>query len=99
VYFCTLEDCHFKIETALALGKRVICNLCGDEFVMSEYHIKLARPHCDSCSKTKVRGSDGQNHYIRKTNIQLLDSVAESTTDNLRSRLDLVAGMVSEEDI
>jgi len=98
IYFCTL-DCTFKIECSLALGKKSVCNLCGNEFVLNEYHIKLARPHCSDCSKTKVRGDDGKNHYIRRVNIPVLDSVAEDKASDLRSRLDAAVGVSSEEDI
>ena len=48
IYFCTLPDCNFKMDVALSLGKRSLCNLCGNEFIMNEYSIKLAKPHCEN---------------------------------------------------
>lgn len=99
VYFCTLPDCHFKIDCALALGKKSICNLCGAEFTMNEYTIKLKRPHCESCSKQKVKGNDGKNHFVRKNTVPILTEVAEETTEDLRSRLSFVTTQVNEEDI
>ena len=87
VYFCTMEDCHFKIECALSLGKRAICNLCNNEFVMNEYTIKLARPHCPDCSKQKVQGEDGKNYYVRKTSLPITNDIAKGNLDELRSRL------------
>lgn len=99
IFFCTLPDCHFKIEAALALGKLSICNLCGNEFIMGERDTKRVRPHCSKCSKIKVRGADGKNHFVRKISIPILDDVAESTVDSLRARLDNAAELVSEEDI
>lgn len=83
----------------LSLGKASICNLCGDEFILNEYHIKLAKPHCDKCSKQKIRGTDGKNRYIRRSTIQILDTIAESKADSLRDRLNSIVGVASEEDI
>jgi hypothetical protein len=99
VYFCTLPDCHFKIDTALALGKRTLCNICDSEFIINEYTTRLARPHCMDCSKQKVRGSNGKNHYVRKNAIPITESIAEENLGSLRSRL-IVATVVSmDEDI
>ena len=52
IYFCVL-DCKYKISPALAVGKKSICNRCGQEFVLTEYSVRLARPHCDACHKPK----------------------------------------------
>lgn len=52
VFFCAL-DCTFKISPALAEGKKSICWRCGEEFIMSEYSIRLAKPHCEACHKSK----------------------------------------------
>lgn len=99
IFFCTLPDCHFKIEAALALGKVCVCNLCGEDFIMTERDTKRVRPHCPKCSKVKVRGSDGKNHFIRKISIPILDEVAEGTVNDLRSRLNSAVTSGSEEDI
>lgn len=90
VYFCTLPDCNYKIETALALGKRSVCNLCDREFFLTEYHIKLAKPHCDACSKRKVRGTNGKNYYVRTTKTEssnLLGTLAQTSLSELKNRL------------
>lgn len=99
VYFCTLPDCQHKIECALAVGKVSICNLCGKEFVMNEYTVKLARPHCEPCSKRKVVGPDGKNHYVRENTLPILASVGVGDGDDLRSRLNDVVTPNTEEDI
>lgn len=52
VYFCAL-DCNFKIAVPLSLGKRSLCWRCGEPFNMNEYSIRLARPHCEKCHKSK----------------------------------------------
>lgn len=57
VYFCAL-DCNFKIQVPLSLGKKTICWRCGNPFTMNEYSIRLARPHCEKCHKSK----DGDSH-------------------------------------
>lgn len=61
VYFCAL-DCNFKIAVPLSLGKRVICWRCGEPFNMNEYSIRLARPHCEKCHKSK----DGVSPEIKE---------------------------------
>ena len=99
VYFCTLPDCHFKIEVALALGKLALCNLCNKEFTMNEYQCKLNRPHCDACSKRKVRGADGKVHYVRPTAIPVLATVAKENDNDLRTRLNSVVSPLVDEDI
>ena len=60
IFFCCLPDCNQKINISLALGKRSICWRCGAEFIMSDYSIRLAKPHCENCHKPKkeVKGED-----------------------------------------
>jgi hypothetical protein len=53
IFFCALPDCSFKTNTSLVLGKRSICWRCGNEFIMNEYSLRLAKPHCDDCHKPK----------------------------------------------
>ena len=53
IFFCALPDCNQKINISLALGKRSICWRCEEPFIMSEYSLRLAKPHCSNCHKTK----------------------------------------------
>jgi len=53
IFFCTLPDCKFKSSVPLLLGKRAICWRCGDEFLMSDYSLRLAKPHCENCHQSK----------------------------------------------
>ena len=99
IFFCTLPDCHYKIDSALALGKRSICNICSNEFIMSEYSLKLVRPHCNDCGKVKVKDHEGKDRFIKKITNQILTGVAADSTSSLRSRLDNVTGAADEEDI
>lgn len=66
VFFCALPDCKVKIDPALSLGKRSICWRCGEPFILSEYSIRLAKPHCENCHKPKslpaeFTGYDSEN--------------------------------------
>lgn len=99
VFFCTLPDCHYKIEVALALGKKSLCNICGDEFIMNEYTMKLIKPHCNNCGKVKVKDADGKNRYVKKVTSKVLSGLAESSSDDLRSRLDTATTVDVEHDI
>ena len=57
VFFCALPDCNFKINPSLALGKRSLCWRCGEPFIMNEYSLRLAKPHCENCHKPKIDSS------------------------------------------
>jgi hypothetical protein len=52
-FFCALPDCNKKMNPALALGKRSICWRCGEPFILNEYSLRLANPHCEKCHKPK----------------------------------------------
>jgi hypothetical protein len=99
VFFCTLPECHYKIDVPLALGKRTICNICGEEFIINEYTIKLAKPHCLDCGKVKVKGADGKSRYVKKVTNRVLAGVATDSLEDLRSRLDNVSAASLEDDI
>ena len=69
IFFCALPDCNKKISTALVLGKRSLCWRCGQEFLMSDYSLRLAKPHCDSCHKPKEKFHFDKLYYtIANTN-------------------------------
>lgn len=91
IYFCVLPDCHYKIDHALALGKRTICNICSVEFVMTEATLKLFRPHCNDCGKVKVQDADGNTRYVKKVTNKVLTDIGVGSADNLRSRLNSIA--------
>lgn len=88
IFFCTLPDCHFKVESPLALGKESICNICSNPFIMNERAIKLSRPHCNNCGRRVIKSDDGKRHYIRMHGGRILDAVATEEVADLRSRLD-----------
>lgn len=53
IFFCALPDCNSKLSLPLALGKRSLCWRCGEPFIMNEYSLRLAKPHCDKCHQPK----------------------------------------------
>ena len=53
IFHCILPDCYFKIDVPMSLGKKCICWRCNKEFILNEYSIRLARPHCNSCTHLK----------------------------------------------
>ena len=105
VFFCTLPDCHFKIDRHLALGKRALCNLCGEEFLMNEFTIKLVKPHCPNCGKVRIKDSDGKNRFVRKISNRAIvlreDTIQEADNSlfDLRSRLNNITEDELEKDI
>jgi ribosomal protein S27E len=94
-----LPDCHYKIDAPLSLGKRTLCNICGDEFIMNESTVKLTKPHCLNCGKVMVKDADGKKRYIKKVENRILSTIASETSQDLRSRLDSIAGQELEKDI
>lgn len=81
VFFCTLPDCNYKLDAELTLGKKIECWRCGKEFRQNEYSIRLAKPHCNACTKPKeVRGK------IPEVS-DMTNAIAAETTDNLKDRL------------
>jgi ribosomal protein S27AE len=99
VYFCTLPDCYFKIDTGLALGKKFLCNRCGEPFVMNQYSLRLAKPHCEKCHKTKdddvsirtlSEGTIKDRRQIptrRELDPTVLPEVADATISKLKNKL------------
>jgi hypothetical protein len=93
-------DCNYKIESAFALGKKTICNICGDEFIMNEYSVKLAKPHCTRCGKMKVTNADGKAKFVNKLRPQAaLAEMANDSVSSLKERLGKVVMMAKDEDI
>lgn len=108
VYFCTFPDCYFRVQCETMLGKRATCNLCGDEFTMTEYQIKLKSPHCAKCSKIKVKGHDGKKHYVRRDSLPFSAQIIQApvavedvkdVTEGLRARLASVLESDEDKDI
>lgn len=52
IYFCTL-DCDYKVNAKVALGKPCQCWICGKAFNLTEKSLRLVKPHCNECTKTK----------------------------------------------
>ena len=82
IFFCALPDCTFKINISLALGKRTICWRCGDTFIMTEYALRLAKPHCVKCHHPKneellIVGTIVKNEEFMR-DITLADRLAQA---------------------
>lgn len=61
IYFCALPKCNKKMKVGLALGKECICWRCGNVFQLNEYSIRLAKPHCMDCHKSKGMSQEEAN--------------------------------------
>jgi len=100
VYFCCLPDCNYKVDVGLAIGKRSLCNICGSEFLMNEYSIKLSKPHCSSCGKIRVKDDNGKVKFVNKGRLEVIaGELASSPVTSLRERLGAVVTMEKDEDI
>lgn len=54
-YRCVHPDCAYFTDRVLLLGKRSLCNRCGQEFILDQFALELAKPCCAACSKNKKR--------------------------------------------
>lgn len=106
IYFCALPDCPYKITPPLALGKRAVCWRCGEPFILSDYAIRLAKPHCENCHKPKTFSPDietDSNIKILTTTLPLAieplsGERTRDTASDLRSRLSSVLTRAAEEE-
>lgn len=98
IFFCIL-GCSFKIEAALAVGHKTICHECGSEFTLNEKTIRMLRPHCSSCGRTRIKGPDGKFRVIPKSylTINVSDEIANDTVTELKDRLAAVVPMIDED--
>jgi late competence protein required for DNA uptake (superfamily II DNA/RNA helicase) len=89
IFFCALPDCNQKINISLALGKRSLCWRCGSEFIMTEYSLRLAKPHCNNCLKSKFEGTH--------LNVVVTDEIS-ALPQSLSERLQQVVNQVKPEE-
>ena len=67
-YRCADANCSHYTKAELILGKRSICNRCGEEFILPLALRMLGnRPHCKDCTKSYIveRGT----HAIPSKNV------------------------------
>jgi Zn finger protein HypA/HybF involved in hydrogenase expression len=88
ILFCALPDCSQKINPALALGKRSICWRCGESFIMNDYSLRLAKPHCEACHKPKKEIEEDENDLavVTQNNDEIIHelSLAERLTQTIQ---------------
>lgn len=90
IFFCAKDDCSFKINADLTLGKSAECWRCNEPFTMTVQSKRHDKPHCVGC--TKGREKSPVNSAKRGTiNVS---TEAEDSLSNLRSRLSSSAAKV-----
>lgn len=97
VYFCMLPDCNFKIAQPFALGKRSICHRCGEPFVMNEYSVRLAKPHCEDCHQTKAEITNETAIQMANDLPSVLNAIPD-TIDDLKSRLRFTTSKIEDDE-
>lgn len=104
VFFCALPDCKVKIDPALSLGKRSICWRCGEPFILTEYSIRLAKPHCENCHKPKTLPAELSDRVMEMSSSDVeqltgaVVSVAPNAVSDLKSRLAGVLRRAADEE-
>ena len=92
VFFCVGDDCTFKIGTEFSLGKKNLCWRCGQEFKLTPYSLRLAKPHCEDC----------HNHKDKPTIKEVrLDSLLNegSEADELEKLRDSLNGLMKTDEV
>lgn len=51
LFFCIKGACEYELNVKKALGKPNECHRCGKEFNLNELSVRLAKPHCNACTK------------------------------------------------
>lgn len=107
VYFCALPDCTYKVKVGLALGKKVVCWRCGNPFVLSDYSLRLVKPHCQNCHRHKqgdvgawVGPPSGEAYEEIGELVKVIEkenAKARDVESSLRDRLNGVVRAVEEE--
>lgn len=95
IFFCVGADCKYKVNVDLSLGKRTECWRCGESFIINEYSIRLAKPHCMDCTKKKdekleIVGVIVKNEIISpKPSLRevVINAPSHSSVTDLKSRL------------
>lgn len=77
-FFCALPDCNVKINPALALGKRSLCWRCNEPFIMTDYSLRLAKPHCENCHKPKNIDDKNDLEVVAQNNNEILHELSLS---------------------
>lgn len=75
----------------MSLGKKVVCWRCGREFSMNEYSIRLAKPHCNDCTKSKTEQA------LTAEDVVVVTAVNDSIS-SMRERLNALEQPVGKAD-
>jgi len=89
IFFCTLPDCNVKVNPALALGKRCICWRCGEEFILTEYALRLVKPHCENCHKPTKQVETERREISKAVNSPLNDTLLKFRQEREESEGDI----------
>ena len=86
-FFC-VDDCDYRIDRELALGKMTICFRCGQPFQLNQYSLGLVKPHCEACHVSKSS----------KPRIgQVMNATAVRIENDLKSRMGAITGSDTSE--
>ena len=58
VFKCALPNCPHFVTGKLVIGRKCICWRCGMEFIMTEFTMGLAKPHCKECTGIREHSVD-----------------------------------------
>lgn len=104
IFFCTLPDCNKKLKVALALGKKCICWRCGEPFILNEYSLRLVRPHCEDCHKSKNKEFDSSIKNPKATTptlhpLEINDTRINPISDEVKESLRTGSWEIKEENL
>jgi hypothetical protein len=51
-YKCMHPDCSYLASREIVKGKRVLCPICRETYILEGPLLQLAKPHCKGCTKS-----------------------------------------------
>jgi hypothetical protein len=73
-YRCAAPKCTHYIDKNVLVNKMSLCNLCGNEFMLTRNDLRRVKPRCAACSNTKTA-------KLKKAALTLFDKLGLGVSD------------------
>ena len=98
IFFCTKDDCSFRINADLSWGKTSECWRCSEPFQMTNESKRQDKPHCENCTGFRSEASLRKHEEKKRKKLKEQEVVNPiqkikvakviNSPQDLRSRLD-----------
>src|SRR6185295_6629482 len=87
-FYCVLDKCTYRVRAEFMLGKKSLCNQCGKEFEITNYHLRIKLPKCIDCIPRK----DTKRKFVLP-NKSVIQFGKSNPVDDLASQLHTIIMM------